>query len=152
MLKKTYRIGQNSTLGSNGGTCVSAVCWACRPLSLQYTQTHIKLHRAVTNWLIEPLSHPFPMCAVCLFNSCGRLQSWDKAVFIPFLFISRGKYTKAANSSVFTRKSDGKVHPQTPKAVPHNCCLWSRADENKFESRGRRSVQLRMPLWHVSAH
>lgn len=85
-------------------------------VSLQYTKTHTDPHSTVANWLIEPSSHPIPMCAqFVLFNSYRKCRVETKlSLFL--LFISGGKYTKATNSStVLIRKTDTKVHPKPQK-------------------------------------
>lgn len=107
----------------------------------------------VANWLIEPSSHPLPVFAQFVsFNSYRKRSVETKLSSFP-LFISGGKYTKATNSSLVLirqKRQWSEPPPTTPKR--HAAQLRSRADENKFESGGRRSIRLRMPLWQVSTH
>lgn len=95
---------------------------------------------------------PFP----CVPNLSGLTATencrLETKLSLFLLFISRPKYTKPNSIPVLISKKDSKVHSKPPKAAPHNCCLENRADENKFKSRGRRTVQLRMLLWYVSVH
>lgn len=95
-------------LSTTGGTCVSAVFWACSVITV-----HTNIHSTFTNWLIEPLSYPLPMCATfVVFNSYRNCRVETKrSLFL--LFTIGGKYTKATNSSlVLIRKTDNKGHPE----------------------------------------
>lgn len=70
-------------------TIVSALLEILCFSSLLGMYSHYSTHKSTqcshTNWLTEPSSHPFSMCAdIVWFNSYRKVQSWDKTVFIPF--------------------------------------------------------------------
>lgn len=121
--------------------------------TVQYTTVitvyNTTTHSPVTNWLIEPSSHPSPTCALCLFNRCTSSQSWAQSVFIPFIYQQRW-VNKTPQTSQFLLARDSKVHLSHKKL--HYSIVVYEAQPMKISSHwvGRGEVQLRMPPWHVS--